>query len=115
MHTHFFWRIFKQHKSLLFIWNGLINPSLIQPRGQYIELLRNKGVLYDSPFFNRKQYSYLMQMGSLTENKGISSILFIKLICTNPFFEVSVSNIRVSSSHGNKLENTVNTITIHIS
>lgn len=56
-----------------------------------------------------------MQMGSLTENKGISSILFIKLICTNPFFEVSVSNIRVSSSHGNKLENTVNTITIHIS
>ena len=52
-------------------------------------------------------------MGSLTENKGISSILFIKLICTNPFFEVSVSNIRVSSSQGNKLENTVNTITIY--
>ena len=24
-----------------------INPSFIQPRGQYIELLRNKGVLYD--------------------------------------------------------------------
>lgn len=47
MHKHFFGRIFKQHKSLLFIWNGLINPSLIQPRGQYIELLRNKGVLYD--------------------------------------------------------------------
>lgn len=47
MHKHFFRRIFKQHKSLLFIWNGLINPSLIQPRGQYIELLRNKGVLYD--------------------------------------------------------------------
>lgn len=66
-----------------------------------------------SPFFNRKLYSYLMQMGSLTENKGISSILFIKLICTNPFLEVSVSNIRVSSSHGNKLENTVNTITIY--
>lgn len=117
MHKHFFGRIFKQHKSLLFIWNGLINPSLIQPRGQYIELLRNKGVLYDVfPIFQQKLkqlYSYLMQMGSLTENKGISSILFIKLICTNPFFEVSVSNIRVSSSHGNKLENTVNTITIY--
>ena len=60
MHKHFFGRIFKQHKSLLFIWNGLINPSLIQPRGQYIELLRNKGVLYDSPFFNRNLKTVLV-------------------------------------------------------
>ena len=60
MHKHFFRKIFKQHKSLLFIWNGLINPSLIQPRGQYIELLRNKGVLYDSPFFNRNLKTVLV-------------------------------------------------------
>lgn len=60
MHKHFFGTIFKQHKSLLFIWNGLINPSLIQPRGQYIELLRNKGVLYDSPFFNRNLKTVLV-------------------------------------------------------
>ena len=59
MHKHFLEEYLNNIRA--YCSSGIdINPSLIQPRGQYIELLRNKGVLYDSPFFNRNLKTVLV-------------------------------------------------------